>query len=227
MFDQKAYIKQWHKDNPEYDKQYRKNNKEGIKEYGKQWRGNNPEYNKEYHKKYRENNPGKVKQYRMDNLKEAIGYGKQWRRNNPDYKKKYFINNKEKILKQNNDYQKNKKKTNLKYSLNCRMTNAIYDTLKRNKNGRHWGSLVDYTLTDLIKRLEQTMPEGYTWRDYLKGKLQIDHIIPKNAFNFTKPEHIDFKRCWALSNLRLLPARENLIKRAKLDKPFQPALQIC
>jgi len=34
------------------------------------------------------------------------------------------------------------------------------------------------------------------------------------------------KRCWALSNLRLLPAKENMIKHNKLDRPFQPALRI-
>ncbi|GAI61384.1 unnamed protein product, partial [marine sediment metagenome] len=38
--------------------------------------------------------------------------------------------------------------------------------------------------------------------------------------------HIDFKRCWALENLRLLPAKENMVKHNKLDRPFQPALRI-
>jgi len=70
------------------------------------------------------------------------------------------------------------------------------------------------------------MPKGYCWQDFLEGKLHIDHKIPISAFNFTKSEHIDFKRCWALSNLQLLPARENIIKSNHLSKPFQPALKI-
>ena len=64
------------------------------------------------------------------------------------------------------------------------------------------------------------------WQDFMEGKLHIDHIIPISAFNFTKPEHINFKRCWGLSNLRLLPAKENRIKKDKIIKPFQLALQI-
>ena len=70
------------------------------------------------------------------------------------------------------------------------------------------------------------MPDNCTWQNYLEGKLHIDHIIPINAHNFTKAQHTDFKRCWALSNLRLLPAKENLIKGSELTKPFQPALSL-
>lgn len=36
----------------------------------------------------------------------------------------------------------------------------------------------------------------------------------------------DFKRCWALRNLQLLPAKDNLRKNAKIGKPFQPSLGI-
>jgi hypothetical protein len=47
---------------------------------------------------------------------------------------------------------------------------------------------------------------------------------PITAFNFNTPEDIDFKRCWALSNLQPLWARDNLSKQNKLIKPFQPSL---
>lgn len=138
-----------------------------------------------------------------------IGYIKH--KDNPNYNKQYL----------NNKY-----KTDLKYNLNHKISSGMFQCLKRNKAGRKWESLVNYTLTDLIKRLKKTMPEGYTWQDYLSGKLHIDHIIPISVFNFTRPKHTDFKRCWALSNLRLLPARDNLIKNAELIRPFQPALRI-
>jgi len=106
------------------------------------------------------------------------------------------------------------------------MSTAINLSLKGNKKGRHWEDLVGYTLKKLKNRLQKTMPEGYTWQDYMDGKLHIDHIIPKSIFNFTKPEHPDFKRCWALENLRLLPAKENQEKSNKLKKPFQSALKL-
>ena len=109
--------------------------------------------------------------------------------------------------------------------LNRRMRKAIWYSLHHNKNSRHWESLVDYSWNSLRKHLKSTMPEGYIWNDYLKGKLHLDHIDPISAFNFAKPEHGDFKRCWALSNLRLLPAKKNIAKKNKLVRPFQPALK--
>ena len=91
------------------------------------------------------------------------------------------------------------------------------------KNGRSWKQLVPYGTAELKKRLMKTMPDGYTWDDFMAGKLHVDHIIPVTAFNFASPEDIDFQRCWSLVNLRLLPARENIAKGARLSKPFQPA----
>jgi len=52
----------------------------------------------------------------------------------------------------------------------------------------------------------------------------IDHIIPKVVFNFKKPEDEDFKRCWAMSNLRPLWSHDNLVKNTKIYKHFQPRL---
>lgn len=175
----------------------------------------NKEDKKEYDRKYYKNNLEKIKedkeQWRKANPEYCKEYCKQWRKDNSEYDKQYY---------------KNKCKLNLKYNLNHRIRTAIYHSLKGNKNGRHWEDLVGYTLNELMKRLEKTLPGGYMWQDYLKGKLHIDHIIPIKVFNFTKAEHIDFKRCWALENLQLLPAKENIIKSNKLTKSFQPALMI-
>lgn len=111
--------------------------------------------------------------------------------------------------------------------LKHRMRNGINFRLRYGKGGRSWLSLVDYTIDQLEQRLKKTMPIGYTWDDFLGGGLHVDHIIPVSVFNFTKPEHIDFKRCWALDNLQLLPAKDNLIKSNKIDKPFQPSLLLA
>lgn len=234
MFDKKKYMEQWRKNNPEKLKKYRENHFEYYKQYGEIWRRNNPEYNKQYTKLWKENNPEKRKendsQYRERNRKEIRRRNKLFYKNNQEklikQTKRYYENNKEEMKKYKNQWHKNKWKSDLRFNLNRRMGFAMWIVLKNNKAGRKWEDLVGYTINDLIKHLKKTMPKGYTWQDYLEGKLHIDHKIPKSVFNFTKPEHIDFKRCWALSNLQLLPAKENLIKHNKLYKPFQPALQI-
>ncbi len=120
-----------------------------------------------------------------------------------------------------------KRKGTLKYKLNQRMNTSIRCSLKGSKNGVSWKKLVPYTIEELEVHLRGTIPDGYSWSDFLSGGLHIDHITPISAFNFDIPEHIDFKRCWALENLRLLPATENLKKHNKLIKPFQMALKIA
>jgi len=206
----------------EYSKKWRKDNLDYIKEYKEQWQRNNPNYCKEYyqtnkermkeqHKKWRENNPAYAKKYNKDHAEQHKICMKKWRKDNPEYRKQWM---------------NVKRKTDLKCNFNTKISNAIRQSLNKNKNGKHWENLVGYTLGDLMKRLKSTMPKGYDWNDYLKGHLHIDHRIPISAFNFSMPEHIDFKRCWALENLRLLPAKENMIKHNKLSKPFQPALKI-
>lgn len=120
-------------------------------------------------------------------------------------------------------------KNDLKSVLRNRISGRMRESLaskKNNKNGRHWEGLVGYNVEELKKRLELTMPEEYTWQDFLNGKLHIDHIIPISAFNFSSPEHLDFQRCWDLNNLQLLPAQENLIKHNKLKESFQPSFKL-
>jgi 5-methylcytosine-specific restriction endonuclease McrA len=197
-----------------------------VKKYNKKYYQENKEYFKEYYKEYCINNPEYFKDYCQKNKDRRRKNLIKWRKNNPEYDKKwhkiYYWNNK--ILL--NLQARERRKTDLKFNLNRKISLAIYRSLRNNKVGKHWENLVGYTLNDLIKYLKKTIPKDYTWQDYLEGKLHIDHIIPISVFNFTESEHIDFQRCWALNNLQLLPAKENLIKNNKLLKPFQPALAI-
>ena len=219
MTNSKEYMRKWREKNSDkirgYQKQYRKNNPDKTKEYSRQWRKNNLEKGRIYRKENQEKNKIYQKQWRENNSEYGSKYHKQWRRDNLEKERKY-----------KREYRAMKRKTDFKFYFNDKTSKAIRLSLKGNKNGWHWETLVGYTLNELIKHLKETLPKGYTWNDYLAGKLHIDHIIPLSAFNFNKPEHPDFRRCWALENLQLLPARENLIKGSKLSKPFQPALKL-
>jgi len=222
--DRSNYNKQWYEDNKEKvgerHRQYNKNNSEKIKEYKKLWYKNNPEYDKQYykdhprdcsdyHKGWYKNNTEreneKHRQFNKANYKKLKEYKEQWLKNNPKYM---------------GEYERNRRKIDLKFNLNRKIKDMMSHSLKGNKRGRHWESLVNYTLNDLIKRLKKTMPRGYTWQDYLKGKLHIDHIIPIRAFEFEIPEDKEFKQCWNLYNLRLLSVEENILKGDKIINPI-------
>ena len=216
----------------EYKRQYYQKNKEYINKKNTQWYKNNIDHKKEYDKEYCQKNKDKKneqsKQWYENNPEKVKEIGKKYRQNHREElrkrQKEFLQNHKLEINIYKKEYKKNKRKTDLKFNLNEKIKNAVGKALKGNKNGRHWEDLVGYTLKDLIKRLKLTIPEGYNWQDCIEGRLHLEHKIPISVFNFTKAEHIDFKNCWDLNNLRLLPARENLIKSNKLAKPFQPAL---
>lgn len=184
-------------------------NKEDRKIYDKEYYSisENRKRKNEINKKWRDRN----KEY-------CSKYGKQYRKDNP-----------EKIKESSEKYKSclsKRYRENLKFNIDSKMRSMINESLKGNKSGWYWEKLVGYTLRDIVKHLKSTMPEGYSWQDYINGKLQIDHIIPISIFNYSKVEHPDFKRCWALENLRLLTVIENKAKSNKLTKSFQPALVI-
>jgi len=230
MIDRKEYNRQWQKDNPKKIKQYNDN----AKEYKHQWYLYNHKRQLDLHKKWRKDNPDYIKKYSKKYYKENSEKIKKrvklWVKNNPQRKKesykKWKLNNVYKVRKYTRQWENNRYKIDIKYNINRKISRAIQHSLKDNKGGRHWEDLVGYTLKDLIKRLKKTMPKGYDWNDYLEGKLHVDHIIPISVWNFDNSEQINFQKCWALKNLQLLPAKENMIKHDKLTKPFQPALAI-
>ncbi len=113
-----------------------------------------------------------------------------------------------------------------KFKIRTRISTAIYGSIVGDKAGRTWESLVGYTLNDLKNHLQKHFQPGMTWKNYGKKGWEVDHIVPIKAHNFSTPGHEDFKRCWSLSNLQPMWAKENMVKGAKLKKHFQPRLQM-
>lgn len=191
-------------DNKEHKKKYYQENKEKYSEYYRQ-----------YYQKNKDEIINRVKEYYKDNKEKIKKYIRCYRINNPDkekvWRRKEYENNKDKRKILNREY-------HVKYFK--KIGHAILKSLKGNKNGHHWETLVNFTLNDLIKHLKETMPNGYSWEDYLNGKLHLDHILPIRLFQYNTPDDEEFKQCWSLYNLQLLPAKENLSKRELINNPI-------
>lgn len=117
-----------------------------------------------------------------------------------------------------NRYHKKYRSESTKNILNDRMRHSINYTLRRSnikRQGKNWKSFVSFTVEELENRLKQTIPEGYTWNDFLEGELDIDHIKPIVLFNFNSPEDKEFQECWELNNLRLLTIHHNRGRKIK------------
>lgn len=167
---------------------------------------NNPEEAKEYSKrsyyKNKEKWAERKKQRMLDDptlTEKKRLYLREWRIKNRDkeetYKKKYKADPTKRIHR----------------IVSC----AVWGML-RGEKGETWTNILGYDAQALIDHLSKTMPEGYSWNDYGRDGLHIDHIIPKSSFKVTDKFCEELKQCWALSNLRLLPAKENLQKYNKI-----------
>ncbi len=170
-------------------------------------------------------------------------YYKKWKLRNKkhcaQYNREYYILNKEdedtRSSKWRKEHPEQMKIRARKARIKARMSpikklifnmrNGLWKTINNNKNGRHWETLVGYTADQLKRHLEKLFKSGMTWENY-GSYWWIDHKIPISAFNFERPEDIDFKRCWSLRNLQPLEAKQNRVKHDKVDKPFQPSLII-
>ena len=177
--------------------------KECNRKYQKEWYKDNPKYYRERRKK----NPEYQREYQQEwyqkNKEEIKKRSKEWKKNNPEYQR---------------EWQKNRKANDPKFKLNSNIATAIGKSLRGNKAGKHWESLVGYTLQDLMSRLSVNFQEGMSWEKLLNGEIHIDHKKPKSLFNFKTPEEQAFKDCWSLANLQLLWAEDNLRKNNKFIK---------
>lgn len=158
------------------------------------------EYNKQYYLKTKEKHNEQSKKWREQNKEREYELHKLWRKEHPG------------LLKQMAKKANAKKRNTSKKRLACNVSLAIWLSLKKNsKTGRHWEDLVGYNINQLKKRLEKQFKKGMAWDNYGIHGWHIDHIIPVSVFNFESPDNIDFKKCWALENLRPLWAKENIV----------------
>lgn len=99
------------------------------------------------------------------------------------------------------------------HKLHGNISSSIRASLKR-KHGKSWQVLVEFSIDDLKRHLERQFRSGMSWANY-GSEWEVDHIIPRSAFNFSSSTDADFVACWALSNLRPLWRSENRQKSGK------------
>jgi hypothetical protein len=138
-----------------------------------------------------------------------------WRRNNPEKAREIY-----------NRYGKKRLGTP-EGKLNCNMSAAVRNCVHGIKKSRRWEGLVGYSFAQLKRHLGKQLLPGMTWENYGRNGWHVDHKIPKTAFNFKTSDDIDFKRCWALKNLRPMWEPDNIRKKDKLERPFQPSLPMA
>lgn len=217
----------WHKNNKErdkaYSKEYKNKNKEELNRKHKIWMNKNKEHCKEYRKEYYLKTRAVVLEALKTKRNTDKIYAKKLkerqrltqaraRKNNPERfrlkRREYYKNNKEKFM----EYGR-KKRSTLKGSLNNRMSCGIWHSLRGNKKGAKWESLAGYTADMLKTHIESKFKNGMNWERFMEGEIHIDHIVPISWWKYDSANDEEFKKCWDLSNLQPLWAKDNLSKR--------------
>lgn len=159
----------------------------------------------------------------------VLNCSKQYRGNNKNKikqtKAKFYQNNKTKIQKYNNKYRRNKYKSDICFRLRDIISKMIMRGLKNqnaSKNNKSFKQFLPYTIEELKYHLELLFEPWMNWNnqgkylvedwndnDPFTWKWQIDHIIPHSTFKYENMECEEFNKCWSLSNLRPLSAKQN------------------
>jgi hypothetical protein len=128
--------------------------------------------------------------------------------------------------KRSRKYELERKKLNPAYKLrasissNVRRMLRLQRTYKTNSITKH----IPYTLQQLKEHLEKQFEPWMNWDnhgayhidkwkddDQSTWTWQMDHIIPHSELPYTNMEDENFRKCWALENLRPLSAKQNVL----------------
>lgn len=185
----------------------------------------NPSYHADIYAENPEAHRARAAAYQRANPQKTADRNRRFREANPNYGREWELANPDKVkTKRRRQYEK--KMSTPRGRLDNSVKVGVHRGLsKGSKAGKKTFDLLEYTVDDLRLHLEALFVPGMSWENY--GDWHIDHVVPISAFNFETPEDIDFKRCWALTNLQPMWASENISKGAKLAKSFQPSLLIA
>lgn len=151
-----------------------------------------------------------------------LSRGNRARKANPNYKERtrknwqdWYSKNKRKKIEYNTAYIKERWKNDpafkLRMSVSSRVIGAI--TYREGQKLDSTWKYLPYTPQELKEHIEKQFEPWMTWENH--GEWHIDHIYPHSKLPYDSLEHPNFQKCWALSNLRPLSAKEN---RQKGDK---------
>lgn len=108
-----------------------------------------------------------------------------------------------------------RKKNDPKSILDNRIRSGLNQSLRvkvAKKTGRTY-SVLGYSAAELMAHIERQFLPGMEWSNI--GQWHVDHIVPLSSFKYHSTDCPEFKRAWALTNLRPLWAYDNIRKHAK------------
>lgn len=159
-----------------------------------------------------------AREYVGSHREERSAYQKDFVTQNPQYIRSWKLKNREKIRKQ----ERNRRATDANFKLKKNVSRAISHVMK--KGGETTFKYLPYTVQELKEHLEKQFDSHMTWENY-GTYWHVDHIVPHSTFQYTLMKDESFQKCWGLSNLRPLEAKQNQsdgatrIRHRSISKP--------
>jgi hypothetical protein len=191
-------------------------NKEVIIENVKQYYADNKPAVLEYRKQYYEDNKEVILEkqdaYYIDNLPVIKDRAREYRLTHKDAR---------------NKHSKDRYDNDPAFKLRVLVSTAVGKFLKNagsSKGGKSSSKYLPYTIQELKAHLESQFESWMTWdnqgkydpktwndNDQTTWTWNIDHIVPQSKLTYTSLDEDNFQKAWALSNLRPLSAKQNII----------------
>lgn len=191
----------------ECNKLYIEANKEKVSLYGKHYRLENKDKSLDYNNLYREQNKVQISKQR-----------KEYRQIN-----KIEISNKKRI------YERNKSHNDPAFKLRKKISLFVRLAIANSKSGYSILEYLPYSMEELKQHLESQFESWMTWKNWgsydsntwsddeqFTWTWQLDHIIPQAHLPYNTMDDENFKKCWALNNLRPLSAKQNILLGSKV-----------
>ena len=195
-----------------YQKAYREAHKDAIKVYQATYRATHKEETKAYTEAIKDQKIIRNKEYHAAHKEEINTHKRAYKAANKNMR---------------NAQQKARRDTDLIFKLRTDVSKAIHTALKAASGSKQGKSILDflpYSIEELKCHLEQRFDPWMTWDNhgkYIFGTWNdnerstwtwnIDHITPQSALPFASMQEDNFRKCWALENLRPYSAKQNLL----------------
>jgi len=209
----------------EYNKKYREEHADEIKEYTKNYRIKNALIIKERQAKWYAKH-GEA--YREKNIEKIRRASREWARNNPKVyfgstwnerkkmlQREYRERNKEIIAKKRKIALKKKLSEDPNFKLKWLLRSRISSAIKKQLGNKAYKTieLLGCSIQEARNHLENQFTNGMNWKNH--GKVwEIDHIIPVSSFDLTKSE--EQKKAFNYNNTQPLIKWDNRTKGSKI-----------
>jgi hypothetical protein len=186
----------------------------------------------EYNRKYYLDNKDQLniahKEYYKENKDHLLEWQKNYLQNNEEAKEAKNKYNKEYSKRYINKYMKMRSENDPCFRLRNIVSRSIRAAIKRNNFQKKDSCLtfLSYSIQKLKEHLEKQFEPWMNWsnqgrydpkiwndNDPATWVWQLDHIVPQSALPYSSIKEYNFQKCWCLSNLRPLSAKQNILDK--------------